>query len=475
MTPRRLVESLDGSCIFSRVPASLRACSVQCSPESTMRLSRYFLPILREAPREAEIVSHRLMLRAGMMRQEAAGIYAFLPLGLRVLKKIEQIVREEQDRAGAIEMLMPTIQSAELWRESGRYEDYGKEMLRIKDRHGRDLLYGPTNEEMIAEIFRAYVRSYKDLPLNLYHIQWKFRDEVRPRFGTMRSREFLMKDAYSFDLDQAGARHSYNRMFVAYLRTFARMGLKAIPMVAETGPIGGNLSHEFTILAATGESEVYCHREYLDFEVPGESVDFEDRERLQAIVDRWTSLYAATSDKHDPAAFDAIPPSDRVQARGIEVGHIFYFGTKYSEPMKALVTGPDGVERPVHMGSYGIGPSRLVAAIIEACHDDAGIQWPEPVAPFRAIVLNLKQGDVATDAASEYLYRSLNARGLDVLYHDLDERPGSKFATADLIGVPWQILVGPKGLAAGKIELKRRADGAREQLAPDAAIDRLAA
>ena len=440
-----------------------------------MRLSRYFLPILRETPKEAEIVSHRLMLRAGMIRQEAAGIYAFLPLGYRVLRKVCRIVREEQDRAGAIEMLMPTLQPAELWRESGRYEDYGKEMLRIKDRHGRDLLYGPTNEEMIAEIFRAYVRSYKDLPLNLYHIQWKFRDEMRPRFGTMRSREFLMKDAYSFDLDQAGARHAYNRMFVAYLRTFARMGLKAIPMVAETGPIGGNLSHEFTILAATGESEVYCHREYLDFEVPGEGVDFEDRERLQAIVDRWTSLYAATSDKHDPAAFDAIPPSDRVQARGIEVGHIFYFGTKYSEPMKALVTGPDGVERPVHMGSYGIGPSRLVAAIIEACHDDAGIQWPEPVAPFRAIVLNLKQGDVATDAASEYLYRSLNARGLDVLYHDLDERPGSKFATADLIGVPWQILVGPKGLAAGKIELKRRADGAREQLAPDAAIDRLAA
>jgi len=440
-----------------------------------MRLSRYFLPILRETPKEAEIVSHRLMLRAGMIRQEAAGIYAFLPLGYRVLRKVCRIVREEQDRAGAIEMLMPTLQPAELWRESGRYEDYGKEMLRIKDRHGRELLYGPTNEEMIAEIFRAYVRSYKDLPLNLYHIQWKFRDEVRPRFGTMRSREFLMKDAYSFDLDQAGARHAYNRMFVAYLRTFARMGLKAIPMVAETGPIGGNLSHEFTILAATGESEVYCHREYLDFEVPGESVDFEDRERLQAIVDRWTSLYAATADKHDPAAFDAIPASDRVQARGIEVGHIFYFGTKYSEPMKALVTGPDGLERPVHMGSYGIGPSRLVAAIIEACHDDAGIQWPEPVAPFRAIVLNLKQGDVATDAASEYLYRSLNARGLDVLYHDLDERPGSKFATADLIGVPWQILVGPKGLAAGKIELKRRADGAREQLAPDAAIDRLAA
>src|SRR5438105_10115099 len=302
-----------------------------------MRLSRFFLPILRETPKEAEIVSHRLMLRAGMMRQEAAGIYAFLPLGLRVRKKIEQIVREEQNRAGAIEMLMPTIQSADLWRESGRYEAYGKEMLRIQDRHERDMLYGPTNEEMVTEIFRAYVRSYKDLPLNLYHIQWKFRDEVRPRFGLMRGREFLMKDAYSFDLDLAGAKHAYNRMFVAYLRTFARLGLKSIPMVAESGPIGGNLSHEFIILASTGESEVYCHRDYLDFFVPGEDVDFEDRAGLQQIVDRWTSLYAATSDKHDAAAFEAIPPADRVKARGIEVGHIFYFGTKYSQPMKALV------------------------------------------------------------------------------------------------------------------------------------------
>src|ERR1043166_7719417 len=273
---------------------------------SPMRLSRFFLPILRDTPKEAEIVSHRPMLRAGMVRQEAAGIYAFLPLGLRVLHKVCQIVREEQDRSGANELLMPTIQPAELWKESGRYEDYGKEMLGIADRQERDMLYGPTNEEMITEIFRAYVRSYKDLPLNLYHLQWKFRDEIRPRFGTMRSREFLMKDAYSFDLDEAGARHAYNRMFVAYLRTFARMGLKAIPMVAETGPIGGNLSHEFTILASTGESEVYCHRDYLDYEVPGEDVDFEDRAGLQAIVDRWTSLYAATSDKHDAAAFAAM-------------------------------------------------------------------------------------------------------------------------------------------------------------------------
>ena len=439
-----------------------------------MRLSRFFLPILREIPKEAEIVSHRLMLRAGMMRQEAAGIYAFLPLGFRVLQKINEIVREEQNRAGAIEMLMPTIQPADLWRESGRYDDYGKEMLRIKDRHERDMLYGPTNEEMITEIFRAYMRSYKDLPLNLYHIQWKFRDEVRPRFGLMRGREFLMKDAYSFDIDQAGARHSYNKMFVAYLRTFARMGLRAIPMVAETGPIGGNLSHEFIILADTGESEVFCHRDYLDFEVPGENIDFEDVTAVQAVVDQWTSLYAATSEKHDAAAFAKLPAAARVSARGIEVGHIFYFGTKYSEPMKAVVAGPDGVERPVHMGSYGIGPSRLVAAIIEASHDEAGIKWPEAVAPFKVAILNLKQGDEATDRASEALYAQFQAKGVDVLYHDLDERPGSKFATADLIGVPWQVLIGPKGLALGQVEVKKRADGGRQMLAPDDAVNQLA-
>jgi prolyl-tRNA synthetase len=438
-----------------------------------MRLSRYFLPILRETPKEAEIVSHRLMLRAGMMRQEAAGLYAFLPLGLRVLNKISKIVREEQDRSGAIELLMPTIQSADLWRESGRYEAYGKEMLRIKDRHERDMLYGPTNEEMITEIFRAYVRSYKDLPLNLYHIQWKFRDEVRPRFGLMRGREFLMKDAYSFDVDQESARHSYNKMFVAYLRTFARLGLKSIPMRADTGPIGGDLSHEFIILADTGESEVFCHHDYLDFETPAEDVDFNDVAGLKGIVDKWTSLYAATSDMHDAAAFDAMPEAAKVSARGIEVGHIFYFGTKYSEPMKALVAGPDGAEKPVHGGSYGIGPSRLVAAIIEACHDENGIIWPEAVAPFDVIILNLKQGDAATDAASEQLYRELTAAGRDVLYHDGDERPGAKFATADLIGIPWQILVGPKGLANGQVELKRRADGSRTMLSPAEAVTKL--
>jgi prolyl-tRNA synthetase len=438
-----------------------------------MRLSRYFLPTLRDTPKEAEIVSHRLMLRAGMMRQEAAGIYAFLPLGLRVLKKIEQIVREEQNRSGAIELLMPTIQSADLWRESGRYDAYGKEMLRIKDRHERDILYGPTNEEMITEIFRASVRSYKDLPLNLYHIQWKFRDEVRPRFGLMRGREFLMKDAYSFDLDQAGATHSYNKMFVAYLRTFARLGLKTIPMRAESGPIGGNLSHEFIILASTGESEVFCHKDYLEFEVPDADVNFDDIAGLQKLVDKWTSLYAATSDMHDAAAFAKIPADKQVSARGIEAGHIFYFGTKYSVPMKAVVAGPDGKEVPVHGGSYGIGPSRLVAAIIEASHDEAGIVWPEPVAPFKVAILNLKQGDAATDAASEHLYRGLSAKGVEVLYDDRDERAGGKFANADLIGVPYQVMIGPRGLADGKVEVKKRADGSREMMSPAAALDLL--
>ncbi len=438
-----------------------------------MRLSRYFLPTLREPPREAEIVSHRLMLRAGMMRQEAAGIYAFLPLGLRVLRKIEQIVREEQDRSGAIELLMPTIQSAELWRESGRYDAYGKEMLRIQDRHEREMLYGPTNEEMITEIFRASVRSYKDLPKNLYHIQWKFRDEVRPRFGLMRGREFLMKDAYSFDVDEAGARHSYNKMFVAYLRTFKRLGLTSIPMRADTGPIGGNLSHEFIVLADTGESQVFCHKDYLGMAVPDEKVNFDDIAGLQNTVDQWTSLYAATEDMHEADKFAAVPADAQVSARGIEVGHIFYFGTKYSLPMKAVVATADGKEVPVHMGSYGIGPSRLVAAIIEASHDDAGIVWPEPVAPFKVALLNLKQGDAATDGACDQLYAELTAKGVDVLYNDIDERAGAKFANADLIGLPWQVMVGPRGLAEGKVEVKNRKTGEKEQMSPAAAVDLL--
>ena len=471
---RWAAESLDSPCFSPDDPVSLPLAvpSIAIPESPDMRLSRYFLPILRENPKEAEIVSHRLMLRAGMMRQEAAGIYAWLPLGFRVLKKIEQIVREEQDRAGAIELLMPTLQLADLWRETGRYDAYGPEMLRIKDRHERELLYGPTNEDMITEIFRAYVRSYRELPKILYHIQWKFRDEQRPRFGVMRGREFLMKDAYSFDLDEAAARLSYNRMFVAYLRTFARMGLKAIPMRAETGPIGGDLSHEFIILADTGECGVFCNKDVLDLPVPGNDVDYDGD--LSSIVREWTSLYAATEDVHDAARFEReVPPEKRLHTRGIEVGQIFYFGTKYSEPMKAVVTGPDGVERAIHGGSYGVGVSRLVGAIIEASHDEAGINWPEAVAPFKVALLNLKQGATDTDAACEALYRGLTAKGVDVLYDDRDERPGAKFATADLIGLPWQVLVGPKRLAEGKVELKRRLDGSRELLSPDDALVRL--
>jgi prolyl-tRNA synthetase len=385
-----------------------------------MRLTRYFLPILRDTPKEAEIMSHRLMLRAGMIRQHSAGIYSWLPLGLRVLEKINAIIIEEQNRAGAIEIKMPTIQSADLWRESGRYEAYGAEMLRITDRHKREMLFGPTNEEMVTDIFRGFVKSYKSLPLNLYHIQWKFRDEVRPRFGVMRSREFLMKDAYSFDIDEKSAGHSYNKMFVAYLRTFERLGLKSIPMKADTGPIGGDLSHEFIILASTGESQVFCHKDFLDYDTPPLETDFNDVGALQAIVDKWTGLYAATEDMHDAPSFDALPQGAKLSARGIEVGHIFYFGTKYSTSMKAEVSGADGKMVPVHMGSYGIGPSRLVAAIIEASHDERGIIWPRAIAPFEVAILNLKAGDATTDAACEQLYARLNAAGIDTLYDDTD-------------------------------------------------------
>lgn len=438
-----------------------------------MRLSRYFLPILKETPKEAEIVSHQLMLRAGLVRQESAGIYAWLPLGLRVLNKVNRIIREEQDRSGAVELLMPTIQSADLWRESGRYEAYGKEMLRIQDRHDREMLFGPTNEEMITEIFRAYAKSYRDLPLNLYHLQWKFRDEVRPRFGVMRSREFLMKDAYSFDLTKEAAQHAYNKMFVAYLRTFARFGLKAIPMQADTGPIGGDLSHEFIILADTGESEVFCHKDYLGFTVPPATTNFDDVASLQGIVDRWTSLYAATSEKHDTAAYEALGADARVSARGIEVGHIFYFGTKYSEPMKAHVQGADGKPVAVHMGSYGIGPTRVVAAIIEAGHDKDGIVWPLPVAPFEVAIVNLKPGDADTDRVTNELDAGLTAAGIEVLVDDRDDRPGAKFASMDLIGCPYQLIVGPKGVKAGEVEIKARRDGARRTLSPQAALNAL--
>ena len=439
-----------------------------------MRLSRFFLPTLKENPSEAQIVSHRYMLRAGMVRQSAAGIYSWLPLGYRVLRKIERIVREEQDRAGALEILMPTIQPADLWRESGRYDDYGKEMLRIVDRNERELLFGPTAEELVTDIFRNSVRSYRDLPKMLYQIGWKFRDEIRPRFGVMRGREFLMKDCYSFDWDPEGARRSYNRMFVSYLRTFARMGLKAIPMAADTGPIGGDMSHEFIILADTGESAVFCDRALVERDVLTEAVDYEAD--LEPLIRQYTKPYAATDEKHEAERFAAEVPAERqVSARGIEVGHIFYFGSKYSQAMGAMIAGPDGETRPAQMGSYGIGVSRLVGAIIEASHDEAGIIWPEEVAPYQVALLNLRQGDAKTDAACEALYQSLLAAGIEVLYDDTDERPGAKFANMDLIGIPWQLVVGPKGVERGIVELKRRADGERHDLSPDSALARLAA
>ena len=431
-----------------------------------MRLSQYFLPLLKETPKEAQIASHRLMLRAGMIQQSSAGIYSWLPLGKKVLDKIAQIVREEQNRAGAVEIMMPTIQPSELWQESGRYDDYGAEMLRIRDRHERDMLYGPTNEEQVTDIFRTHVRSYKALPLNLYHIQWKFRDEVRPRFGIMRGREFLMKDAYSFDLDADAARAAYNRMFVSYLKTFARMGLTAIPMEADTGPIGGDMSHEFIILAATGESGVYFHKDWLDTDLVT-SVDYS--EDLQPVVDRFTSLYARADEKHD-ADTCPVATEDLMSLRGIEVGHIFYFGEKYSAPMGATVAGPDGANTPVHMGSYGIGVSRLVGGIIEASHDDKGIIWPRAVAPFDVAVVNLKPDDEACSACAEDLYGKLVNTGADPLMDDRDERPGAKLASIDLIGVPWQIVVGPRGMASGVVEVKNRRTGEAVELSPESAL-----
>ncbi len=438
-----------------------------------MRLSKYFMPILRDEPKEAEIVSHRLMLRTGMVRQEAAGNYSWLPLGYRVLKKIEQIVREEQDRAGALEVLMPTIQPAELWKKSGRYDAYGKEMLRIKDRHDREMLFGPTNEEMITDIFRQGVQSYKDLPRNLYHIQWKFRDEVRPRFGVMRGREFLMKDAYSFDLTREAGQHSYNKMFVSYLRTFARLGLKAVPMRAETGPIGGSDSHEFLVLADTGESGVFFDRAFHDMDWEHFDIDYDDVDAVATVVDTYTSKYAATDEKHDVAEFEKrVPEGSRMSGRGIEVGHIFFFGTKYSEPLGCEVQGPDGKKVAVQSGSYGIGVSRLVGGIIEASHDNAGIIWPEPVAPFDVGLINLKVSDAETSAVCERVYSGLMAKGVDVLYDDKDSGPGAKFAAMDLIGLPWQVIIGPRGLKDGVAEVKYRKTGVRESVALDRILER---
>ncbi len=440
-----------------------------------MRLSRYFLPVLKENPAEAQIVSHRYMLRAGMIKQQAAGIYSWLPLGFKVLRRIEQIVHEEQIRAGHIPLLMPTLQPADLWRESGRYDDYGQEMLRIQDRHKRDLLYGPTNEEMITDIFRSHVNSYKDLPLTLYHIQWKFRDEVRPRFGVMRGREFLMKDGYNFDVDRDAALHAYNRHMVSYLRTYERMGLTAIPMRAASGPIGGDNTHEFLVLAQTGESEVFYDDRVTALKLGNREVDYDNRAEVEGVCNEFTTLYARTDETHDAALFDQIPEEHRKVGRGIEVGQIFYFGTKYSEAMGATVVTADGSRVPVEMGSHGIGVSRLLGAIIEASHDDKGIIWPEGVTPFHCGIVNLKQGDAGTDAACEALYKALKLAGLDPLYDDRDERAGAKFATMDLIGLPWRITVGPRGLAAGKVELTSRRTGESVEMTPEEAVARIGA
>ncbi|AUC51964.1 proline--tRNA ligase [Sagittula sp. P11] len=438
-----------------------------------MRLSRYFLPVLKETPSEAQIVSHRLMLRAGMIKQAQAGIYSWLPLGFKVLKKIENIVHEEQQRAGHIPLLMPTLQSADLWRESGRYEAYGEEMLRITDRHGRDMLYGPTNEELITDIFRSYVRSYKDLPLTLYHIQWKFRDEIRPRFGVMRGREFLMKDGYNFDLTKEDALHAYNRHLVSYLRTYERMGLQAIPMRADGGPIGGDYTHEFLVLAETGESEVFYDSEITDLKFGTRDIDFDSVEECQSVLEEFTSRYARTDETHDEALFNQIPEERRRSARGIEVGQIFYFGTKYSEAMNAVVQDQSGAQVPVHMGSHGIGVSRLLGAIIEASHDDKGIIWPEGVTPFHCGIVNLKQGDAEADAACEAIYLDLVKSGLEPLYDDTNERAGGKFATMDLIGLPWRITVGPRGLKNGVVELTSRRTGESEEMPPEQAVERI--
>ncbi|WP_305971471.1 MULTISPECIES: proline--tRNA ligase [unclassified Mameliella] len=440
-----------------------------------MRLSRYFLPVLKETPSEAQIVSHRYMLRAGMIKQASAGIYSWLPLGFKVLKNIENIVHEEQIRAGHIPMLMPTLQSADLWRESGRYDDYGAEMLRMKDRHDRDMLYGPTNEELITDIFRSHVGSYKDLPLTLYHVQWKFRDEIRPRFGVMRGREFYMKDGYNFDLTKEDALHAYNRHLVSYLRTYERMGLQAIPMRADGGPIGGDYTHEFLVLAETGESEVFYDSEITDLKFGDRAIDYDSHAECQAVLEEFTSRYARTDETHDEEVFAKVPEARRRQARGIEVGQIFYFGTKYSEPMGATVQDAEGNKVPVHMGSHGIGVSRLLGAIIEASHDDRGIIWPEGVTPFHCGIVNLKSGDAEADGACEAIYASLTALGLEPLYDDTNERAGGKFATMDLIGLPWRITVGPRGLKNGVVELTSRRTGESEEMPPEEAVARIAA
>ena len=421
-----------------------------------MLLTRFFLPLLKENPKEAKIPSHILMLRAGLCQQSTSGIYSWLPLGKLILDNITNICRNEILDAGANEILMPTLQPAEIWKESGRYEDYGKEMLRIKDRNNRDLLYGPTNEELVTDIFRTHVKSYKELPLNLFHIQWKFRDELRPRFGVMRGREFLMKDAYSFDVDYASSIISYNRMFIAYMQLFKKIGLKAIPMKADTGPIGGDLSHEFIIIADTGESEVYLEKELLGYEGILDDVDYDSN--LQDIVDKYTSFYAATDEKHDSKAYNK-DSNNLIKARGIEVGHIFHFGQKYSKPMQANINTNEGKNIPVYMGSYGVGLSRLVGAVIEASHDKDGIIWPKEIAPWYYHLINLKNGDDECDKICFNIYNSIEKKDKTVLYDDTMDRAGTKLAKADLIGLPFQIIIGPRGIKDKIFDLKDRKNG----------------
>ena len=422
-----------------------------------MKYSNFFIPTLKDAPSDAEIISHKLMIRAGMIKQSSAGIYSWLPLGLLVLKKIEQIVREEQNNAGAIELLMPTIQSSDLWIKSGRYDDYGKEMLRITDRSGREMLYGPTNEELITDIFQSHVNSYKDLPKNLYHIQWKFRDELRPRFGVMRGREFLMKDNYSFDLNEIEAKKSYDNMFRAYIKTFIRMGLTPISLRAETGPIGGNLSHEFQILAKTGESTLYYDKKL-------ETLNPEtiDPNELQ-------SFYAAVDDQHDN---DKCPISedDLKISKGIEVGHIFYFGTKYSEKLNAYVQDQSGKNIPVHMGSYGIGVSRLVGAIIEAYHDDNGIKWPIDVAPFKIAIINLMPEDQDCDTKSLEYYEYFMKHNIEVILDDRICSIGKKLSDNELIGTPFQIIIGKRDLKNNLVEFKNRQNNKIEKISSNDVI-----
>ncbi len=433
-----------------------------------VRLSAFFMPTLRDTPKGAEIKSHQLMLRAGMIRQESAGIYSWLPLGFRVLTKICDIVSQEQARIGACEMLMPTIQSADLWKKSGRYDAYGAEMLRISDRHDQQLLFGPTNEEMITDIMANFVQSYKDLPMNIFHIQWKFRDEIRPRFGVMRGREFLMKDGYGFAASEQEHLQIYNKIFISYLRTFARLGVKAIPMQADTGPIGGNLSHEFIILADTGESAVFCDKQILDLDILSQQYDIQGD--VQPIVDKWTTAYATTDEMFVADHWNQVPAERQVATRGIEVGHIFYFGSKYAEAMGLKVTDANGALSPVYCGSYGIGVTRVIAAIIEACHDDKGIVFPDAVTPFKVVLINVRIDDRDCIATSEKAFMALQAAGIEVLYDDRQAGFGAKMADMELIGVPWGVVIGPKGVKDGVVELKNRRTGETQHLPLSKAI-----